>query len=122
MIEFMLFNIKEDVEHIDSAVAVMLAIKNHWPVNELENGFELLGDQLKPFLDNEDTQVDFLFWWQSYCAKKQQRNKLFITGLQNIISLRYIDQNALDKWSGEQYECNAAQNKLFDLYTKQNNR
>lgn len=119
MIEFMMFNIKEDVEHIDSAVAVMLAIKDHWTVEDLESGFKLLGDQIKPFLDNTDTQVDFLFWWQSYCAKKQQRNKLFIKGLQNLISLNYINQNALDKWSGEQYECNAAQNKLFDLYSKQ---
>lgn len=118
MIEFMLFNIKEDVEHIDSAVSVMLAIKDHWTVDELEKGFKLLGDQLKPFLADTDTQVDFLFWWQSYCAKEQIRNKLFIKALKTLISLKYISQGAIDKWSGEQYDCNAAQNKLFELYSK----
>ncbi|OHT04037.1 hypothetical protein TRFO_28532 [Tritrichomonas foetus] len=116
--EYVSLKNSKNAEHIDCGVAIMIAITEHWSLNELSQGFELFNDLLSSFLSDVDTQEDFLFWWQSYCAKNVQRMNLFTEGMKLLMSNEIISDDALDKWGDEQDDCNAAQNRLFDLYLK----
>ena len=116
--EYISLKNSNNAEHIDCAAGIMIAIITNWSIDDLSQGFDLLSDILQSFLSDIENQEDFLFWWQSYCAKSQQRTDLFIEGLKLLISNQIITDDALDQWSDEQDDCNDAQNKLFELYSQ----
>ncbi|KAH0788835.1 translation initiation factor eIF-2B subunit epsilon [Histomonas meleagridis] len=114
--EFVSLKNSKYAEHIDCAVALMLAIVEHWGKDLIE-GIDLLGSLLKSFLNDIDEQQDFLFWWQSYCAKTAQKD-LFMMGLKPLVNKGIITYDALDKWADEQDDCNEQQKELYDIYTE----
>ncbi|OHT00334.1 hypothetical protein TRFO_08002 [Tritrichomonas foetus] len=114
--EFVSLKNSEYAEHIDCAVAIMLAINEHWELSSISHGFDLLGEMLASFMSDVDTQEDFLFWFQSFCAKQQQGVPLFNQGLKILIDRGVVSEDALDKWGDEQYDCTPAQARLFEQY------
>lgn len=111
---------QEKGDPINSAVAIMHAIDNNWTEDLIEHGINLFEHQIRTFLKDSEIQVDFLFWWQSYCAKNQIDDD-FLTALNIFVEKNIIHKIALERWGKEQYECTPEQNNLYDLFTTQDN-
>ena len=67
--EYISLKNSNNAEHIDCAVALIIAIFDHYPLNHIEDGFTLFGSMLSSFLAELSVQEDMLFWLQCYCAK-----------------------------------------------------
>lgn len=123
--EFISLKNSMNVDLVDCAVSIMLAISTHWPLDEIQDPSDLknypllnflINDMMKSFLEQSEEQIDFLFWWQSYCAKTSSRNSLFVDGLKILTSTEIISYESLNEWQDEQEDCTEAQKKLYQTY------
>ncbi len=107
----------KSAENIDAAAAIMTEICSRWGEGKINEGMDMLGSIMGMFLQDEETQADFLFWWQEWCAKDmEERKALFVEGLNIVVSAKIIKDSAIESWSGEQEDCNEQQRHLMELY------
>lgn len=115
-LEFICFKNSENPENIDCAIAIILAISKYWQTNDLKKGIDLLQPLLRAFLPDEDNQEDFLFWWQEYCAKSNEKVNVFVNVLNLLDELDILSYQSFDNWEQQQDECDKMQTHLFTNY------
>lgn len=126
--EFVAFRNSKNASEIDCTVALILQIIRHWGPGNVEEGIKQLRDLLRSFMAPGDVQLesnslevqqDFLFWWQSYCAKDIPRRKaLFVEVLKSLSSEGLLNSKAVRSWSEEQEDCNEREKELFEFYSE----
>ena len=124
--EFFSLKNSKNASHVDCAAAIMLQIAEHWGAGNLEQGLDFLGDLLKSFLDPnvtdrslrvEEIQVDFLFWWQCWCAKVVAKRKaMFAEGVELLLARSILKDSSVTEWSDQQDDCNEQQREVFEYY------
>lgn len=103
-------------ENIECAIAIILAILKYFENTDLNKGVNLLQPLLRVFLVNDDNQEDFLFWWQEYCAKLKEKDKIFTDVLNLFDELEILSDESLSNWEQQQDECDESQLRLFNNY------
>ena len=124
--EFFSLKNSKNASHVDCAAAIWLQIAEHYGSGNLEQGLDFLGDLLKSFLDPtisdrslriEEIQVDFLFWWQCWCAKMLEKRKaMFAEGVEVLLARSILKESSVAEWSDQQDDCNDQQREVFESY------
>lgn len=119
--EFVVFKNSKYADLLNCAAAVAMAIAEHWSASDFTNGFNYIGKILCSFLSDIETQEDFLFWWQGYCAKSQQKNAYFLQCIKLLVEKGALSHEALESWESQQEDSNEAQLRLYEQYKSWSN-
>lgn len=113
--EYISLKNSNNAEHIDCAAALLTACAMHYN-NSIGDGIDFINDLLSQFVQEEDEQEDLLFCWQTYCAKSQNRQAMFIECIRQLLFYNVISERAIELWSSEQDDLSPAQQKLCEQY------
>jgi hypothetical protein len=90
-----------DAGQRDCAIALWNAIGARWESAEIAHGIHAFAEMLAEFLAAVEDQVDFLFWWQSACAK-EKNNQMFTHSVAILVREGIIGNDGIAEWCSEQ--------------------
>jgi len=86
---------------------------------DVRTGIGTYARQFSTFLDDRETMIDFLFWWQGFCAKDVSgRGGMYVDALNVLTEALMITSEAFDDWITQQEEMTEAQRAIFRLWWK----
>ena len=102
---------------LDVGIALIHGILAFFGLDRFQEGIELFSDRLFQFLEENEDQLDFVFYWQWYCSQDEaERTTTFVKVLQVLADEDVISEDSMDQWLEEQEDSTPAQLRLFNAY------
>ena len=103
--------------NLDVSIALVQGILAYFGLERFEEGIDLFSERLYQFLEEEEDQVDLIFYWQWYCAQDEaSRTETFIHVLHILSKNDVVTEDSMNDWFDQQEDSTPAQLRLYKAY------